>query len=726
MATTELAILDDDALLQRAQGSQQNALEALETLLERYASTVCSIAFAVLHHREDALDATQIALCNIAREVRGAQWRAKNIRNCVYTSAHAAAVDLLRQRSARRRRETAAAAQAAPREAPMASGQIERHEAVNALREELAALDGESASALAMYHLDGLSISEIARTAGISIAACKQRLSRGREKLREKLERRGIALAGAVIMPEMLNELYATARVFSAQVGTARFAQLANSIANGVLNEPVPGGPPPSQVQDGSAANGAQSMSRGAKMQMALIGACLVLVAGIISWVARSPAEAGAGAVQGYSSVKSHRDNGTRTPEGQASAATDASSRELKWRTPVRVGRGSPLSFSTTGKNASLLVSAPEKPELRRVYTSDKGATWNSHAIAGSSLGTVEIVQHSDGFAIYEFPLSESLQPKFEIHWKQYDAGNAIIGAPGSRNVGAGLDLWASRHLGADGGEWTFLPWADRSKLDFGPPADTGIAAGYAAEPGFPADLAKIKASTGNPVVVWAKNRTTAGLVAMQNSGQASGGPDYAGWKLYHFRTDDGGKSWIQNEIPLLIETESESRRLFAGPVSVCRNGNRVCVVLIRRVPNGNCPNSADDSLYACYSGDLGATWGKMSPVSTGGPAEMFNSHASSPKVHFVGEHIFAVYTRWPSITEPTEVVLKSSVDNGVTWTDVAAIPKDMRGCLSASDETALHVATFDKDGEISIHTFGANASTPAPGPEAAADASAF
>ena len=76
----------------------------------------------------------------------------------------------------------------------MPDEQLEREETLSALREELLALPSDIASLLALYHFDGQSVAEIARVTKISVDACKQRLSRGREELRQRIGTVNIAV----------------------------------------------------------------------------------------------------------------------------------------------------------------------------------------------------------------------------------------------------------------------------------------------------------------------------------------------------------------------------------------------------------------------------------------------------------------------------------------------------------------------------------------------------
>jgi RNA polymerase sigma-70 factor (ECF subfamily) len=95
------------------------------------------------------------------------------------------ATDELRRRERRRRAE----ARLEPRSSCDSPDQENvRREELERLSSALAGLRPETHAALALSYGRGLSAGEVARELGISEAACKKRLARGRERLRRLLE----------------------------------------------------------------------------------------------------------------------------------------------------------------------------------------------------------------------------------------------------------------------------------------------------------------------------------------------------------------------------------------------------------------------------------------------------------------------------------------------------------------------------------------------------------
>src|SRR5688572_8398589 len=145
---SELGKLDDAVLLERARRGDR---PALETLLERHAPAAAAYAYALTGHREDALDAAQAALLQVAQYVTDG-FPDQAFKTCVYVCTHHAAIDLQRQKISRQKRDDIVAGQ--QKETAMPTDGVERDEILAAMREELAELPQETAAALALYHLD--------------------------------------------------------------------------------------------------------------------------------------------------------------------------------------------------------------------------------------------------------------------------------------------------------------------------------------------------------------------------------------------------------------------------------------------------------------------------------------------------------------------------------------------------------------------------------------------
>ena len=224
MRITDLIKANDEVLVQLAGAGDQ---AALETLLERHVSTAVSFACTLLGNRDDALDAAQTALMKIAREV-ATPWQGRSFKACLYVRVRDAAFNLRSKDTARQRRDVLVGIKRVGKETEMTDERLERDENLMALREELLALPEQTSALLALHHLDGVPIAQIADRCGLSENACKQRLFRGREELRERLKRRGIVLANASFAVELLDQAFSAGKTMAAKITPAALSGIAN------------------------------------------------------------------------------------------------------------------------------------------------------------------------------------------------------------------------------------------------------------------------------------------------------------------------------------------------------------------------------------------------------------------------------------------------------------------------------------------------------------------
>ena len=227
MTADELNALNDKALTQRV---VEGDTGALEILLERHAPKAIRIAASVLRNDDDALDAAQTALIQVSQSMRSV-WAGGSFEAWVCSCAHKAAVNLMRQNANRRRREQAVVLQNAQKEPLMAmETMLEKREILAALHEEMSMMTERTTAALMLHHVEDLPIAEVAGQTGLSIDACKQRLSRGREELRERLQRRGVALASVALLTAALDELATPARACTAKLSQPIYSSMARKV----------------------------------------------------------------------------------------------------------------------------------------------------------------------------------------------------------------------------------------------------------------------------------------------------------------------------------------------------------------------------------------------------------------------------------------------------------------------------------------------------------------
>ena len=217
MASSGLEALGDDALAQRARTDPV----ALDALLHRSAPLAARTAYSILGRHDDAMDAAQDALIRVAAGLKGL-WSGNSYRAWLFSYARSAAIDLRRKNASVERLARQQSHSVTEKEQPMPEALAERDERLAALREELGELPEVTAAALSLHHLEGMPVSTVAAQIGLSVDACKQRLSRGREELRERLERRGFAPEGAALLAGAgLEKVFSSAQAWADGVAPA-------------------------------------------------------------------------------------------------------------------------------------------------------------------------------------------------------------------------------------------------------------------------------------------------------------------------------------------------------------------------------------------------------------------------------------------------------------------------------------------------------------------------
>ena len=166
---------------------------AFEALVRRHGPAVLSACRKVLTDPADVEDAFQAAFLVLLRDAKGIR-RETAVGSWLYGVAHRVA---LRVRSARRRRDTVES-RVKPRP-PASLPDLSWAEACGVLHEELDRLPERYRLPMMLCYLEGLSRDEAAVQLGVTLNVVRNRLERGREKLRGRLNRRGVALSAGLL-----------------------------------------------------------------------------------------------------------------------------------------------------------------------------------------------------------------------------------------------------------------------------------------------------------------------------------------------------------------------------------------------------------------------------------------------------------------------------------------------------------------------------------------------
>ena len=167
---------------------------AFTALVERHGSMVMGVCWRVLgdgHAAEDAFQGAFLALAQSAGRLRDPA--------AVATWLYGAAVRIALKTRRRTARSRATERRVSIRPCSDPLDEISARELVGAIDEELARLPEGYRVAVVLCCLEGLSQGEAARRLGWSAGSLKGRLERGRERLRERLAKRGIVLSAGLV-----------------------------------------------------------------------------------------------------------------------------------------------------------------------------------------------------------------------------------------------------------------------------------------------------------------------------------------------------------------------------------------------------------------------------------------------------------------------------------------------------------------------------------------------
>ncbi len=184
--------LGDRQLLERFTARRDQA--AFEALLRRHGPMVQGVCRRVLGNAHDAEDAFQATFLVLARRADSIG-RRESVGGWLYQVAYNTALKAKASAAARRRREQ----RPDDRPAPDPLADVTGRELMTVLDEELQRLPERYRAPLVLCYLEGLTRDEAAGRLGFSESTLKRRLEEGRERLRRRLERRGLALSAALL-----------------------------------------------------------------------------------------------------------------------------------------------------------------------------------------------------------------------------------------------------------------------------------------------------------------------------------------------------------------------------------------------------------------------------------------------------------------------------------------------------------------------------------------------
>lgn len=186
----------DLALLTRWKAGDEAAFSAV---VERHRPMVEAVARRVLGDHHAAEDVAQATFLVLARKAGALASGDPDIGGWLHRVARDLARDRRSAEAARRRHEGAAMPAIATAADPVAHAAM-RSEFLLQIDDALAALPERQRACLVLHHLEGLPVNQVAVRLGSPEGSVCQWLSRGRERLRLILERRGVAVSAALLL----------------------------------------------------------------------------------------------------------------------------------------------------------------------------------------------------------------------------------------------------------------------------------------------------------------------------------------------------------------------------------------------------------------------------------------------------------------------------------------------------------------------------------------------
>jgi RNA polymerase sigma factor (sigma-70 family) len=277
IAAIDYDLCGDRVLICRYVSAHDHA--AFTALVRRHAPLVTGVCRRILSSIADADDAFQATFMVLARRASSLTWN-ESIAGWLHETARRTALRL-RASTARRRRaeDEAAAAHRDRRGASSGDGPVHQasvRELASIIDTELARLPTRFREVILLNQVEGLSRDEAAQRLGISVAAVKDRLERGRQQLSSRLARRGInvsaAAAAAWLVPGAAKAATLSTLALSTTEAATSFA------AGGVASAPA------TVAAAASLAQGVLKMLGLEKLKLFVIALVTVLTAGSIAY----------------------------------------------------------------------------------------------------------------------------------------------------------------------------------------------------------------------------------------------------------------------------------------------------------------------------------------------------------------------------------------------------------------------------------------------------------
>ena len=193
----------DGSLLDRFRnGPAEDAEAAFAVLVDRHGPMVLQVCRRILGDRHDAEDAAQATFLVLARQAHTIRQR-DSVASWLYGVAARVAGRARRDAARRRARERRGAEVAMTIRRGDDGDRDASETSWPELYEELGRLPDRFRLPIVLCHLEGLTYEQAARQLGCPVRTIQSRLARGRQRLRDRLTRRGVAPAVLALPPDV-------------------------------------------------------------------------------------------------------------------------------------------------------------------------------------------------------------------------------------------------------------------------------------------------------------------------------------------------------------------------------------------------------------------------------------------------------------------------------------------------------------------------------------------
>jgi len=698
MTRQSLRALDDDGLAKEAARGDRLALEIL---LNRHTPSAVQIAYLVLGRQQDALDAAQTALIQISHDLPN-RWGGRSFSAWLRACVFGAAANHRKNEARRAQREQSVAILS--KEVCMSPHEVlEQQEVRNALREELGQLNSETAAAITLHYLEDLSQTEVAMRFGWSVDVCKQRLHRGRERLREQLRRRGITLSATVLLSS-LKTLFGEAKVWAGGLETRVYSDMVQETLILQFKQPIslesisrPTSSSAAVAADHSplappTARGSTDKGKNERWIGTMLGVlCVFMIGGATLIWARIDEPTQKPRKMSQSPLpRALPETVAAFEKNSATTQKKALEANPRWQPPRFIkGAYAPLSLSAAGAHVALLaIDLDQKHRLLLFESSDAGITWtHKHTFEGYAYGRVAadtegntyfLLNRTLGRVEYLIRGSDGSVGSPEVAWSEVADFQNVMSPTLIRVKTA---TWAfynrNRHIEV---------LHDKSKK---PSLEVAFAGGRSVPRPIALEL-DIGSGGSMGAANWAADRNSAGFVLAYRDEP----------KLRHHYTLDSGATWNTAEIPFAHADQSFNGKFEnVLPWLLSRAGQRL--VLLVSASFYRSPSQVIDLFlfrgYLLTSYDLGRTW--SSPIAVTDltntlenslPSHAFHAHASGTCFGYNRGDLMKPF----SLQRPLSIRwLKAEGEVLMDIPTLEPFSAKAKGFVIGGDEDSVHVA---------------------------------